>query len=411
MDELRKREAAARGEEPAPGARRDRDSDPDPDAADDDTDRDDLEADADADADATDLDTDADDDDADETDTYSRPRSLDDQRGGGGKPPRRPPGGPDDGGPGRAARTGRRLGLYALVIVVIAVFLLFSVGIDLWTDALWFQSVGFDSVFWTRVVATLGLGVAAFLVAAVVLLGNLWLAGRLAPPPSAEGAGSLRSLVDRINEAAQAADDRRNPNRQGYRRRARPVREQPGDHLRSRRHAGSHAARRLGPRRHRAVHRPAHRRDRVGGLGDGPSLPEPRPVLADGERHRPDLRPRHRLLPVRAAVPAARPGPVQRHRPDGARPDPRSLHRRRIAERPRLLDADPGPPRRPRRAVPAVGGVRLPARQARARLQHPRRRDRRQLHRPERPVPRLRRADLRVRDRRRAARRRRRSRG
>ena len=101
-----------------------------------------------------------------------------------------------------AARTGRRLGLYAIVIAAIAVFLLFSVGIDLWTDALWFQSVGYDSVFWTRVIATLGLGVAAFLVAAVVLLGNIWLAGRLAPPPSAEGAGSLRSIVDRINEAA-----------------------------------------------------------------------------------------------------------------------------------------------------------------------------------------------------------------
>ena len=60
----------------------------------------------------------------------------------------------------------------------------------------------------------------------------------------------------------------------------------------------------------------------------------------------------------------------------------------------------PGPPRRPRRPVPAVGRVRLPARQVRARLQHPRRRDRRQLHRPERPVLRLRRPDRPVRARR-----------
>ena len=46
------------------------------------------------------------------------PRSLDDdRRGGGRRPPRRGPGGPNDGGPGRAARTGRRLGLYVIVVV------------------------------------------------------------------------------------------------------------------------------------------------------------------------------------------------------------------------------------------------------------------------------------------------------
>ena len=97
------------------------------------------------------------------------------------------PGGPDDGGSSRAARAGRRFGLGVVVVAIIAVILLFSVGIDLWTDALWFQSVGFDSVFWTRIGATLGLGVGAFLIAAVVLLGNLWLAGRLAPPPGEGG--------------------------------------------------------------------------------------------------------------------------------------------------------------------------------------------------------------------------------
>ena len=58
------------------------------------------------------------------------------------------------------------------------------------------------------------------MLAAVVLFGNLWLAGRLAPPPSAEGAGSLRSIVDRINEAAQAADERRGVRASAVRRRA-----------------------------------------------------------------------------------------------------------------------------------------------------------------------------------------------
>jgi uncharacterized membrane protein (UPF0182 family) len=203
MDELRKREAAARGQDPGP----DRGRDPDPATnPDDDARAEDTETDADGEP-ARDSDADADTD-TDETETFTRPRSIDDRRGGG-RPPRRPPGGPDDGAPSGAGRAGRRLGLYAIVLVLIAIFLLFSVGIDLWTDALWFRSVGFDSVFWTRVGATLGLGVGAFLVAAIVLLGNLWLAGRLAPPPSADAAGSLRSIVDRINEAAQAADDRR----------------------------------------------------------------------------------------------------------------------------------------------------------------------------------------------------------
>ncbi|MEO8437373.1 MAG: UPF0182 family protein, partial [Chloroflexota bacterium] len=111
--------------------------------------------------------------------------------------------------PGRAARAGRRFGLAAILVGLIAVFLLFTVGIDLWTDALWFGSVHFDSVFWTRLAATFALGLGAFAVAAVVLLGNVWLAGRLAPPASPEGQGSLQGFVDRINQAAQAADERR----------------------------------------------------------------------------------------------------------------------------------------------------------------------------------------------------------
>ncbi len=186
MKELREREAAARGgneptpepDEPGPEPDDDEGAEPEDDHADD--------------------------------DAAERPRSIDDQprrrrRGGSG----RPPGGPDDGGGSRAARAGRRFGLGALLVIAIAVFLLFSVGIDLWTDALWYVSVGFDTVFWTRLTATLALGVGAFLVALIVLFGNLWLAGRLAPPPSADRAGSFRSIFDRLNEAAQAADERR----------------------------------------------------------------------------------------------------------------------------------------------------------------------------------------------------------
>jgi hypothetical protein len=135
-------------------------------------------------------------------------------RRGGGPPRRRGPGGPNDGDDfgGRAARAGRRFGLWAVIVAVLAIVVLFGVGLDLWTDALWYASVGFDSVFWTRLTATLGLFVGAGLLAAVVLFANLWLARRLSPPPSEGGAGSLRGFIDRLNEAAaQAGDPRRRP--------------------------------------------------------------------------------------------------------------------------------------------------------------------------------------------------------
>ena len=44
--------------------------------------------------------------------------------------------------------------------------------------------------------------------ALVVLLGNLWLAGRLTPPPI-PGGGTVRNLFERLNEAAEAAEVRR----------------------------------------------------------------------------------------------------------------------------------------------------------------------------------------------------------
>jgi len=91
--------------------------------------------------------------------------------------------------------------------VALALLILFTVGLDLWTDALWFQSVGYEGVFWTQLGAQFGLFVGATAVALVVILGNLWLAGRLLPEPTKAG-GSFRGLFDRLNEAAQQADTR-----------------------------------------------------------------------------------------------------------------------------------------------------------------------------------------------------------
>ena len=208
MEELRRREAIARGEDPGPPRnRRDEPDGPDdPDDGDHEPDdgRDGRSGEGD-DADRTagdDVTTDR------ETDGAAAPRSINDRpRRRRGRRSGRPPGGPNDGG-GRAGRYGRRFGIAAFLLVALFVIFLFSVGLDLWTDALWFGSVGFDGVFWTRVLSQLGLGAVTFLVAAIVLIGNLWLAGRCSPPPTGEP-GTFRSIVDRFNEAAAAADARR----------------------------------------------------------------------------------------------------------------------------------------------------------------------------------------------------------
>ena len=204
MDELRKREAAARGQ--APGRAPEPVDEPDDhDVADEGTAGTDADADTPA-ADAGDAEPEPD-------EPGSEPRPIFDlPRGRGGPPRRRGPGGPSDGDDlgGRAARAGRRVGLVALIVVVLALVVLFGVGIDLWTDALWYTSVGFDSVFWTRLSASFGLFAGAGILAAIVLFGNLWLARRLSPPPTEGGRGSLRGFLDRLNEAAsQAGEPRR----------------------------------------------------------------------------------------------------------------------------------------------------------------------------------------------------------
>ena len=85
-------------------------------------------------------------------DPYREPPGLDGRGAGLGRPPIRPR---------RAQRSGggasnRRI---TIVVAIFLVVLLFGSGtIEFWTDAIWFKSVGFDSVFWTRVWATVEIG-------------------------------------------------------------------------------------------------------------------------------------------------------------------------------------------------------------------------------------------------------------
>jgi uncharacterized membrane protein (UPF0182 family) len=92
-----------------------------------------------------------------------------------------------------------------VLVLVVAVVLFLAVGVGFWTDVLWYRSVGFESVFWTRVGAAGGLFLGGFVVTLVVLLGNLVVAGRLAPPADAGAAGALRDFIDRLNQATSAA--------------------------------------------------------------------------------------------------------------------------------------------------------------------------------------------------------------
>ena len=204
MDELRRREAAARGEDPDGVApRRARRVGPDgPDGAS----GPDRPVSSD---DPASADPDEQNDTAPRERPEDRPAGNGDRprrRGGGGGPPR--PIRPTAGGGGFGSRlrdAGRSLGITLAVLVILAIIILFGVGIDLWTDALWYQSVGYDPVFWTRIGAQAGLFLLGLVLALVVLLGNLWLAGRLMPP-TASGGGALRGLFDRLNEAARQAD-------------------------------------------------------------------------------------------------------------------------------------------------------------------------------------------------------------
>ena len=223
MDELRRRQAAASGRDVGEGPDRDArhgdghddgGDDGDPDEADPDTgrEREGSEGHDRSDDPGGDRD-DTPDDEA--TPPGPEPTPIDARRGhpgsgagqeggrGGGRRP--PPGGPNDGA-GRRRWGGRRV---ALVGIVVAIILLFTLGgslVTLWTDAIWYRSVGFDSVFWTRILTQAGLFIGALLIALVFLLGSLWLADRVVPP--ATGRGGAGSIMDRIWEAAQRAEER-----------------------------------------------------------------------------------------------------------------------------------------------------------------------------------------------------------
>jgi hypothetical protein len=95
---------------------------------------------------------------------------------------------------------------------ILALVLLFGAGLlEFWTDAIWYRSVGFDGVFWTRIGAAAGLFAGVALLSLAIFLGNLWIARRLAPPPAGVP-GTFRDLFERLSEAGLlGARDPRDP--------------------------------------------------------------------------------------------------------------------------------------------------------------------------------------------------------
>jgi len=121
------------------------------------------------------------------------PRSTGPGEGFGPRGPRRRPTGTQ---PGPA---NRRL---TVLIVVVALAVLFGSGlIEFWTDAIWYKSVGFAGVFWTRIGASFGLFAAVAVGTLLILLINLWLANRFAP--RGEGTpGTFSDLFSRLSQAS-----------------------------------------------------------------------------------------------------------------------------------------------------------------------------------------------------------------
>jgi uncharacterized membrane protein (UPF0182 family) len=141
-----------------------------------------------------------------------RPRSVRDGHGApppGAPPRRRGPGGPDDGGSRRrrVGSLGPQLVLGVVALILLSAIFLVGIGLQLVTDATWFKSVGYDPVFWTRIGSQAGLFALGLAVALVFLLVNIWLAGRLAPPPGTGAGERFRSFVDRLGQAARSTGE------------------------------------------------------------------------------------------------------------------------------------------------------------------------------------------------------------
>jgi uncharacterized protein len=112
-------------------------------------------------------------------------------------------------GRGRSVGSGGARRYYALPIAIAALVILALFGsalAELLTELFWYGSVGYEQVFLTRLGAQVGLFLLGATVAVIVLAGSLWLAGRLAVPPTDGSGGVLQGWIRRLDDAARAAE-------------------------------------------------------------------------------------------------------------------------------------------------------------------------------------------------------------
>ena len=120
-------------------------------------------------------------------------------RGGGYRGPRRPRSVGSDGDlPEIHIGRGWVILGVSLVVILVLFSLFFSVGVGIWTDAIWYQSVGFADVFSTRLGSQLALFALGALAGFAFLWFNLWIVGRLIPKGTMRRF-SLDDFLDRFN--------------------------------------------------------------------------------------------------------------------------------------------------------------------------------------------------------------------
>ena len=138
------------------------------------------------------------DDDADGSEDPDGPSRSQDRGSGDDGPPRRPR--PRR---SRGANEGRRIvGTWALILVVLGALFLGSLAVTLWTDVLWFGSIGFVDVLWTRIGSQAALFALGGVGAIVLLLLNLLIASRLTGQAGPGGGDAVRNFFARFEEAS-----------------------------------------------------------------------------------------------------------------------------------------------------------------------------------------------------------------
>jgi len=75
----------------------------------------------------------------------------------------------------------RRLVIVAVIAAVPILLVLGSALASAWTELLWYGEVGYERIFWTRILAHLAVAAVGGVVFFVIFLGNLYLARRLSP--------------------------------------------------------------------------------------------------------------------------------------------------------------------------------------------------------------------------------------